>query len=525
MRVLLTAAPRFELQKASQDIDVRAELTSRHPSLAIYQLASILREGHQLHLLDPSLSDFRSSGDEQITIGNGKSLAGLRFPALERSLAGMDLVGISGTSFDWFLVRLMAERIKEKDPAIPIVAGGVHPTLADEHILKTTAIDFLIRGDGEESFPGLLSVLERDGDPQSIDGLSYRCRLESADGQEIRRNKDAIPLSSEEIEKMPLPAFDLMPSGIYGKIGVESSRGCKFDCSFCSLLYRRLWRGLSPEAVLKRVEHAASFAGKLYGDEKAVQFIDGTFTAHARRSARILEGLREMDLDGLSIAFEGRVNEIAGSNSNILKICKMLAIDYIFLGVESGYDSGLDRIRKGFHTGAVQRCASISREQGVPLRYGFIVGFPWEGKDECLKTISFADHIVSDYGGLAFINWFYLLPGSRIWEERHSYGITTGTECFDDLTIRTKDYRGGISGKLAEEDISDIDQAIDRCNLLRMLMEKEGACSEKVSCSSISKAGRLVFSKTGGFVDKTLPFCDDKTALLRIDCDDRDGKS
>ncbi|OPY52507.1 MAG: B12 binding domain protein [Methanosaeta sp. PtaU1.Bin112] len=525
MRVLLTAAPRFELQKDSHDIDVRAELTSRHPSLAIYQLASILRGGHQLHLLDPSLSDFRSDGGEPITIGDHKSLAGLRFPALERSLAGMDLVGISGTSFDWFLVRLMAERIKEKDPEMPIVAGGVHPTLADEHILKTTAINFLIRGDGEESFPRLLSVLDSDGDLQSIDGLSYRSNLLSADGPEIRRNKDAIPLSAEEIEQMPLPAFDLLPSNIYGKIGVESSRGCKFDCSFCSLLYRRLWRGLSPKSVLKRVEHAMSFAGKLYGEEKAVQFIDGTFTAIARRSERILEGLREMDLGGLSIAFEGRINEIAGSNSNILRICRKLPIDYIFLGVESGYDSGLARIRKGFNTRAVEKCASVSREQGVPLRYGFIVGFPWEGRDECLKTISFADHIVSDYGGLAFINWFYLLPGSRIWEERHSYGITIGMECFDDLAIRTRDYRREISEKLGNGDISEIDQAIDRCNLIRMLIERDGACWEKVSCSGICRAGRLVFSKTGGFVDKTLPFCDDKTALLRIDCNDQKGKA
>ncbi len=471
-----------------------------------------------MHLLDPSLSDFRSKGGEQITVKDQRSLAGLIFPALERGLSGIDMVAISGTSFDWFLVRLMAGRIKEKDPEMPILAGGVHPTHADRHILKTTAIDFIIRGDGEESFPRLLHALEIDGDLESIDGLSYRKSLRSAKKDEIRINKDATPLSAEEIEKMPLPAFDLMPSNIYGKIGVESSRGCRFDCSFCSLLYRRLWRGLAPEAVLKRVEHAASFADKLYGEEKAVQFIDGTFTAHARRSEKILEGLKDIDLGGLSIAFEGRVNEISGPNSNILKICKRFPIDYIFLGVESGYDSGLARISKGFNTRAVERCASLSKEQGVPLRYGFIAGFPWEGRDECLKTLSFADHIVSDYGGLAFINWFYLLPGSRIWDERQSYDISCGMECFDDLTIRTRDYRREISGKLDDKDISEIDMAINRCNLMRMLNERDGSSRESVSCSGVSRAGRLVFNKTGGFIDRTLPYCEGETALLRIDC-------
>ena len=517
MKVLLTAAPRFELQKDAKDIDIRAELTGRHPSLAIYQLASILRDRHQLHLLDPSLSDFRLEDDKQITIKDQKSLEDLKFPVLERNLSGIDLVGISGTSFDWFLVRLMAKRIKEKDPLIPIVAGGVHPTLADEHILKTTTIDFIIRGDGEESFPRLLHALESGGDLDNIDGLSYRTNSIPSEKNEMRRNKDAMPLSIDEIEKMPLPAFDLMPSNVYGKIGVESSRGCRFDCTFCSLLYRRLWRGLRPEAVLRRVEHAASFAGKLYGDEKAIQFIDGTFTADAKRSETILDGLKDIDLGRLGIAFEGRVNEISSPNSNILKICRRYPIDYIFLGVESGYDGGLAKIRKGFNTRAVERIASLSKEQGVPLRYGFIVGFPWENRDECLRTISFADHIVSDYGGLAFINWFYLLPGSHIWDERHLYGISSAMELFDDLKIRTRDYRREVSGKLDEKDISEIEIAINRCNLMRMLNASEEMTSENVSCSGISRAGSFMFSKTGGFIDKTLPFCDDETALLRIE--------
>ena len=485
--------------------------------MAIYQLASILRDRHQLQLLDPSVSDFRLDDGEQIKIEDGKKLAKLKFPSLERSICGMDVIGISATSFDWFLVKIMAERIKDKDPGIQIVAGGVHPTLADEQILKTTKIDCIIRGDGEKSFPELLCALENDGDLGKIDGLSYRADFgHSAEINEIRRNKDAIPLSANELEAIPLPAFDLMPSNIYGKIGVETSRGCRFDCSFCSLLYKRLWRGLSPKAVLKRVEHAANFAGKLYGDERAVHFIDGTFTADAKRSEKVLEGLKDIDLGKLRIAFEGRVNEI--SDSNILKLCRRFPIDYIFLGVENGYDSGLSKIRKGFNIKAVERCASLSKEQSVPLRYGFIVGLPWESKEECLRTISFADHIVSDYGGLAFVNWFYLLPGSHIWDERHSHGISSGMELFDDLQIRTKEYRREISGKLDEKDISEIDVAINRCNLMRMLDARERTSCEGISCSGISKAGSYVFSKTGGFIDKTLPFCDCETKLLRIDC-------
>ncbi|RQW78517.1 MAG: radical SAM protein [Methanothrix sp.] len=519
MKVLLTASPRFELQKDAKDIDTKSELTSRHPSLAIYQLASILRYQHQVRVLDPSISDFRSDDGEQITIGDDRRLGILKFPSLEKSVCGMDVIGISATSFDWFLAKVMAERIKDKDPDIPIVAGGVHPSLADEHILKTSKIDYIVRGDGEKTFPNLLCALESSGDLDKIDGLSYRADFShSTVNNKIIRNKDSLPLSVNEMETIPLPAFDLMPSDIYGKIGVESSRGCKFDCTFCSLLYRRLWRGLSPEAVLKRIEHAANYAGKLYGNEQAVQFIDGTFTADTKRSEKILEGLKDIDLGKLRIAFEGRVNEISASNSNILKLCKRFPIDYIFIGVESGYNSGLSKIRKGFNIKAVERCASLSKEQDVPLRYGFIVGFPWESKEECMKTISFADHIVSDYGGLAFINWFFLLPGSGIWEERNSYGISRGMELFDGLHIRSKEYRREVSGKLAENDISEIDNAINRSNLMRILDAKEGRSCDGVSCSGVSNAGSYVFSKTGGFIDKTLPFCDEETKLLRIDC-------
>jgi anaerobic magnesium-protoporphyrin IX monomethyl ester cyclase len=509
MKVLLTASPWFQLQKDANAIDINSEKKNMIPTLAIYQLGSVIREKHRVQVLDPVVSNFEAPDKGPVGIFDIDTLSALRFPALESSLAGVDAVGISSTSFDWFLARVMSSRIKEVDPDLPVIVGGVHPSLADGYILDSSEVDYVVRGEGERTLPELLDALEKGCGYREIDGVSWRSN------ESVIRNEDRAPLTARELEEIPLPAFDLMPPNVYGKIGVESSRGCRFDCSFCSLLFKRLWRGLRPEAVLKKIEHAADHSGKLYGDESTVDFVDGTFTADPKRSEKILEGLKDIDLGNLGIAFEGRADDIV--SSNIMKLCQGLSIDYIFVGVECGYNKGMQKIGKGTSLKTVERCASVGSDYHVPLRYSFIIGFPWETKEECLKTIAFADRLVSEYGGLAYINWFYLLPGSRILEARGTHEITEALDSYSSLHNRSREYRLKISSRLTEEDISEIDREIDKLNLMRIVNGGNAGFAGTSRLSGISNAGAYILTRTGGFIEKTLPYCGAETKLLSQD--------
>lgn len=76
----------------------------------------------------------------------------------------------------------------------------------------------------------------------------------------VLRNEDEIELTVEEMENTPYPAYELLPSSNpYTQLPVETSRGCRFSCAFCSIPHRRNWRGLSVEHVIKRVKHALQF--------------------------------------------------------------------------------------------------------------------------------------------------------------------------------------------------------------------------------------------------------------------------
>jgi anaerobic magnesium-protoporphyrin IX monomethyl ester cyclase len=509
MEVLLTVTPRFELHNDIRYIDVESCKKGSRPSLALYQLASMIREEHGVHVLDPAVSDFQPFELDLMGLGGRDVLEGLRFPALEKSINSIDIVGISATSFEWFLAKIMAERIKEIDPDLPIIAGGVHATIADEYILESSRVDYVVRGEGEKALPELLRFLQDDRIPKSVEGVSYR-----RDGT-IVRNKDRSPMAAKEMEELPLPAFDLMPSNLFGKLTLETSRGCRFNCSFCSLLFRGLWRGLGPEAVLKRVEHAVSFASKLYGDQKAIHFIDATFVADAKRAETIFKGLKEMDLGDLRIAFEGRINEM--SNPDILKHCKDIPIDYIVIGIESGYDRGLRMIRKGITTRSIERFGSMARSLSSYFRYGFIIGFPWETKEDCLNTLAFADRMVSKYGGLAVVGWYQLYPGSTIWNDRMQYGINEGWELFDSLHLRSQAFRFKISPKLTEDDILEIDKQIDKYNLIRIVNSSDRSEDNDAASPIYTPTDGYFLSKMGGLIDKTQPYFDGQTKLFCLD--------
>jgi radical SAM superfamily enzyme YgiQ (UPF0313 family) len=464
MKILLTAPPRYILtNKGMENSNYLEEMRNDLiPSLAIYQLASILRESNcEVEVIDPAISDVATNNADEIRTDNALSEYAFRFPTVERYIRSVDIVGISVNSLDWFLGKLLIERIKTIDPKLPIVIGGVHAALADEYILRSSSVDYVVRKEGEKTLPDLLNTIDNNGNLENVTGISYN------HNDNILRNEDRPPLSISEMEEMPLPAFDLMPVNLYGKLAVESSRGCRSGCTFCSIPFKWKWRGISPKAACRRMENALEFADKLYGNQRAIYIIDDSFTGDPKRAEDILTCLQELDFGEVRIAFEGRANEIL--NSDIVRLSKKIPVNTIQIGVESGYDAGLRMIKKGITRQMVEKCASLAKEHDVRMAYGFIIGFPWESGNDCLKTIEFIYSLVSKYGGIAYVNWFHLMPGSDIWNKRKSLGIDIDLDYYDNLYLESKKLRMNISRGLSEEDLARINCEIDKYKLQLLL--------------------------------------------------------
>jgi len=174
------------------------------PSTGILSLASLLETG----------------GEHRVRVVLAAEYPSFRAD-LERQLAMSDVLGISATSYNWYVARELIAAAREIKPRLTIVLGGIHPSHLPEYCLASTQADVVVRGEAEITFPSLLDTLARGGDLGRIHGLTFR----TEDGR-IVSTPDRPALSVEEMEKLPLPAYHLIPPGVYGYIPVEGSRGC-----------------------------------------------------------------------------------------------------------------------------------------------------------------------------------------------------------------------------------------------------------------------------------------------------------
>ena len=117
-------------------------------------------------------------------------------------------------------------------------------------------------------------------------------------------------------------------------------------------------------------------------------------------------------------------------------------------------DEAMKKVHKGITIHDIEKCALLLSTYGLSKYaiYSFIVGFPWEGKEDCLRTIDFAHSIVSKYGGAGLINWLYFFPGSEMWSQRQLYGLREGPERYDS-TYYKRDELKTKSCKVEEADI------------------------------------------------------------------------
>ena len=91
----------------------------------------------------------------------------------------------------------------------------------------------------------------------------------------------------------------------------------------------------------------------------------------------------------------------------------------LLVGAECGYDEGLEKVGKGSTCKTLEQAARVLAENGLAAKtdFSFILGLPWETKDEVMQTIRFATHFFAEYGVHIMMQWYRQIPGSRIWED------------------------------------------------------------------------------------------------------------
>lgn len=367
---------------------IMMDKTRSHPPTGVYLLARILKD-----------RDIPFRFIDLIALGQIES------ELIDLEYQDADIIAIPANSLNWPTASRTIRRIRRISPEAIIILGNIHGTLFPEHILENHQVDYILRGEAENTFPALLECLSVGQNPANIPGICYKM-----DGR-IYVSPEIPDLSEEELNQNPAPLWEIMPEEAYSSISIESSRGCPFNCAFCSIPFRRRWRKLSARRFVDVYKEVAPFVGRTRTN--IVSITDDCFSIHKQRVHEIVSCLQA---DGLepSFSFDARAPEICDD-----KLCEAVApyTGAILIGAESGTAESLERIRKEITLEQITKAARNTQRYGIAQEtvFSFILGFPWESYSDIMRTIDFAFELHARYGVQLYMQWHNLIPGSDIW--------------------------------------------------------------------------------------------------------------
>ena len=379
MRILLISPPTISA--------IKAVVGTTGPPLGLAYVASMVRDEHDVKIIDSLAEDYTYKDVEQII-----------------KKYDPDVVGITSTTSmipDAYTVAKIAKMHNEN---VKVFMGGPHVTfLPDRTFKECPYIDFIIRGEGEITTKELIDALDKGKETSNILGLSINI------GGKIRNNPPR-PLI-KDIDTIPIPSYDLLPMKKYRVDGVRfgtimTSRGCPFNCVFCSssALFGKRWRGHSDSRVIEEL--------KILHDEygiREIEFLDDTFTLNKSRAIRIAEQIRKEGLD-ISWSSSSRVDLFT---DEVAKAMKAGGCHTVYFGIESGSQKTLNFIDKRITPEQSIMAIKKAKKYELNALGSFVIGFPEETREDIEKTIEFSKKVGVDYAQFTIATPY---PGTRLWD-------------------------------------------------------------------------------------------------------------
>ena len=324
-----------------------------------------------------------------------------------------DIVMISSLSWSWPPVIFIIDYLRKKRRDQIIVIGGVQASLFGVQILEEFDVNYAVCGEAERSMIPLIEMIEKNGDPQCVPGLVYR------DGGAIIKNDTAALLDPAGIGELPLPLYERLPKDTCNWLSIQSSRGCRNRCIYCSVPYHRSWRPLEPEKFVEKIIDYSPFLKRTISGKFMI--IDDNFTIDPQRSIQIARLAKKKGLEFDAI-WNAEVPDLY--NSELLNEMAPFT-DGILVGAESFDAETIQKIGKSYKPEDIVAGALNAQKCGISKKLicSFIIGFPWQSKDMIIEEINKIYDLVNLADLNVIINWLTLSPGSRLWAEKFKQQI------------------------------------------------------------------------------------------------------
>ncbi len=321
-----------------------------------------------------------------------------------------DIAGISAITIEEDSMKTIARMVKSHNKSCVVIAGGPHPSAFSEEVLADKNIDFIVKGEGEETFYELVNVLLDGGDKHKVKGIGFK----EDGGFVFTGDREVI----KDLDSIPFPAWDYVDVepyfrrtsmsnyGIRRYANLFTSRSCPYRCVYCHNIFGKGFRGRSPENVIEEIKYLR----RKYNVEE-VEVVDDVFNFDRKRAMEIFQ-LAGKETPGLKYSFP---NGLRGDrlDRELLESMKSGGTVMITIAVESASERIQKLIKKHLNLEKTLKVIEESNRVNILTRGFFMFGFPGEREEEIKKTINYA------CSSLLHIAMFYIVipfKGTELYE-------------------------------------------------------------------------------------------------------------
>ena len=286
-----------------------------------------------------------------------------------------DLVGISTITSTAPRAYLIADRIREM--SIPVILGGPHVTFLIDEALEHA--DFVIRGEGERPLTAFIEAWEKGWGFDSVLNLSYK-----KNGKAVHNPMDQCISNLDEIPFPDLSSLSLRKRHIAGHttIPVLTSRGCPYDCSFCSVtgMFGRQYRFRSTQNIIEELRRYDSRKNFIF-------FYDDNFAAHRKRTKALLESMIK---EKFRFKWSTQVRTDVAKDEELVSLMKQSGCHTLYIGFESVNPVSLKEMKKNQTVKEMQNAIRVIQRHGINIHGMFVYGFDEDDWQTVKKTVKFA---------------------------------------------------------------------------------------------------------------------------------------
>ena len=417
MRVLLLSMPDW--------FEHMPPVAVRMPNGALTSIAGNVDPHHEIAVADLILTQGRSRETVCRLMGELKP----------------DVVGFSVMTFQRRTAERLLALVRELKPEAKVVVGGYDPSLAPEAYLQMP-VDLIVRGEGEITFRELLRALEHGDSVDHICGLSHRKSggwIHNPDRTVTRLENDQIKLPNRNARV--LSGYTLLGRQVDV---VETSRGCTYDCSFCSIIEMRgrNFHTYNFDRVLADIRDARDHGAR------TIFLVDDNITLNVQRFEALCRAIIQTKLNKIDYFVQAMTSAIANHGETLAPLMRRAGFRYVFLGIENILENDLEFLRAGAKNTARENGTSRGNATLKAIEYlhrnrmyvvgGLIVGNPDDTRESIEANLEFARR---------YVDWPYIqhptpYPRTPMTKDFYDQGLVTNErmEEYDGTTavVRTQ---------------------------------------------------------------------------------------